>query len=311
MNKLTEMLKDALREETGGAIDGISVVSDVKMSALSSFKTGGPCAVLMTPNSPDMLSASFRAVKRCGIRFCVLGNGTNVLCSDKGFDGAVILLTALKNFGFVENVMTAECGMPITSAALAASRRALSGLEFAYGIPGTVGGAVYMNAGAYGGETSAVCEKSDYLDLSDFSVKTLSGPEQHFGYRHSAYQCGDKIIIRAYFRLVPGDGELITAQMNEFMRRRIEKQPLEYPSAGSVFKRSSAGYTGEMIEKCGLKGRRIGGAQISEKHAGFIINRGGASSADILALISLVRESVREKFGVELECEIRKIGDFD
>jgi UDP-N-acetylmuramate dehydrogenase len=203
--------------------------------------------------------------------------------------------------------MTATCGATLAEIARTAQKAALTGLEFAHGIPGTLGGALFMNAGAYGGEMSQVVVSSTWFDPVTGECGSFTADEHAFAYRHSAYMDSQKIILSAVLRLMPGVRGDIEAKMNDIMSRRREKQPLEYPSAGSVFKRGDGFFTAQLIDEAGLKGRSVGGAQVSEKHAGFIVNRGGASANDVLALIDIIKNEIREKFGKEIECEVRYI----
>ncbi len=191
---------------------------------------------------------------------------------------------------------------------LTAQKNSLSGLEFAYGIPGTVGGGVYMNAGAYGGEMAQVVTHTRYFDMVTGEVGEYRGDEHKFAYRHSIYDGTGKVILSVDLTLKPGDSAQIRAEMDDYMNRRKEKQPLEYPSAGSVFKRGDGFITAKLIDEAGLRGRRVGDAQVSEKHAGFIVNRGAATAADVLKLIEIIKNEVKEKFGVTIHCEIKYIG---
>ena len=299
--RLLEEKITAYNAENG---ERIAVLRDEPMAKHTSFKIGGAARLYLIPKDTDALIALCGFAKETGARTYLLGNGSNVLFDDAGFDGAVISTSALNQVEVCGTEITAQAGASLASVCHAAKDNGLTGLEFAYGIPGSVGGAVTMNAGAYDGEIAFVLEESTYLDPDDLSVHTLSLEEHHYGYRESVYKHHDRVILSAKFKLREGNRDEIAAKMNDFMNRRVSKQPLEYPSAGSVFKRAPGHYTGQMIEESGLKGYTIGGAQVSEKHAGFIINRGGATSADVLALVEHIREVIRENYGVELECEI-------
>ena len=204
----------------------------------------------------------------------------------------------------IENRIIAEAGASLNLVCKTARDKELSGLEFAYGIPGSIGGAVFMNAGAYGGEMSQVVAQSTYLSLDDMTVHTIPLSAHEYGYRESVYRHNNWLVLSAVMELKKGEYDKINAAMNDYMSRRIDKQPLEYPSAGSVFKRYPGRYTGQMIEECGLKGYSIGGAQVSEKHAGFIVNKGGATSTDVLALIEHIKNEVYKKFDCCIECEV-------
>lgn len=294
----------------------VPVTAGEPLSRHTTFHIGGPAALCASPASGEGLIAALDAWRTAGdgCPLCLLGRGSNVLVSDDGFDGLVILTGGADSVAFRDDgTVRADCGASLTALAAACIRggRALSGLEFAYGIPGSVGGAVLMNAGAYGGEMSQVTEESTYYDLATGEVVTVRGAEHDFAYRHSCYsERPGRVLLSAVLRLTPGDADSIRARMERNMNARRDKQPLQYPSAGSVFKRPAEPgvYVGAMIEGCGLKGYAVGGAQVSEKHAGFIINRGGATAADVTALIGHVRQAVYDKYGYRLECEIRHIG---
>ena len=297
MDRLTGFLQ---KEFQGKGI----IKENILMSDYTSFRTGGPCKMGVFPNTVEDMA---RAVQIIGeTKYCVLGNGSNVLFPHKGYDGIVIFTTALKNVAVRDNIITAACGAGITGIAGTAYKNSLGGLEFAYGIPGTLGGAVYMNAGAYGGEMSQVVESSTYV-AKDGTVHTVNRDEHDFSYRHSVYMDSDRIIVECSMRLIRGNSCEIKAKMDENIFKRRDKQPLEYPSAGSIFKRPPDNFAGKLISDCGLKGFTIGGAQVSEKHAGFIINVGGATTDDILRLIEHIKNEVYKSFAVELECEVRYI----
>lgn len=238
----------------------------------------------------------------------VLGKGSNLLVSDRGIKGAVIYTGKQCGISLTdENTVRAQSGASLAQLCTFALENSLSGLEFAYGIPGTVGGAVFMNAGAYGGEMKDVLLNSEYVS-TDGTSGELDNEAMELSYRHSAYENSNLVITAASVRLAPADRNEIKSTMNDILARRKEKQPLEYPSAGSTFKRPEGNFAGALIEQCGLKGVSVGGAQVSEKHAGFIINRGGATAADILSLIKHVQARVKAQTGVSLETEIRLIG---
>lgn len=280
--------------------------NETPLAEFTSFKVGGPADQLILPHTKETLVDLITAAKGCGIRHLILGNGSNVLFSDKGYRGAVILTTALRSYTVEGTMIHADCGVPLGALSVAAAAAGLSGLEFAYGIPGTLGGAVYMNAGAYGGEIADVLESSSCL-CSDGQFCELSAEGHVFGYRSSVYQSSGATVLSATLALKKGDPEEIQVKMKDFMSRRREKQPLEYPSAGSTFKRYPGYYTGKLIEDAGLKGYSVGGAMVSEKHAGFVINTGKATSADILSLIEHIKETIYQKNGIMLECEVRII----
>ena len=250
-----------------------------------------------------------RAAQACGIRPLVIGNGTNLLVADEGLDRLVIDTSGMNRItqGEEQVVRTAEAGVSLARLADFACKQGLTGLEFAHGIPGTVGGAVCMNAGAYDGEMKQVVEQVTIL-FPEEGVKVLSGEEMEFAYRHSLLsKQPEAVVLSAVFRLSPGDPEVIRGKMQELMTRRKTSQPLEYPSAGSTFKRPVGYFAGTLIDQCGLKGFTVGGAQVSEKHAGFVINRGGATFEDIMGVINGVQERVLAEKGVRLEPEVKII----
>lgn len=285
--------------------EDISFVLDEPMKNHTSFKIGGNASMFVSPRSSAALEFVHRSAAEAGCRIYVLGRGTNVLFDDAGYDGVVISTLGLDSFSEDGSVLTFGAGFSFTNAAKCALERSLGGLTFAYGIPGSVGGAVYMNAGAYGGEVSNILCRSTYLDTSSGKVSALTAEEHLFSYRNSVYMMHpERIILDASFSLKPGDKAEIKAEMDDFMTRRRTKQPLEFPSAGSAFKRYPGRYTGQMIEELGLKGSRRGGAEISEKHAGFIINRGNATSSDVLNLIDFVKGKINEAYGIDIECEV-------
>ena len=274
----------------------------------TSFQIGGPVAVMAFPNSPEQVGEILKIARQYEITPMILGAGSNILAPDEGLDTVVIELRTAMNR--VEErskgEFEAQAGVAMARLATFAMERGYTGLEFAHGIPGTVGGGVYMNAGAYGGE---MCQVVTGVTAMDRQGRLLEIPaeELDLSYRHSRFMNEDLVILSVRVKLEKGDREEIRAKMAELMSRRRASQPLELPSAGSTFKRPKTGYAAAMIEAAGLKGLRVGDAQVSEKHAGFLINRGGASCDDMLRLIELVQSRVREAFGVELECEVRII----
>lgn len=272
------------------------------LSLRSSMRVGGPARLAAFPETPSELSALIRTAKEAKIRYIIVGNASNILFADEGFDGLVIFTTAMRSVEWHGSSVTAACGASLTGLAYDAAQKGLSGLEFAYGIPGSVGGAVYMNAGAYGSQISAVLTRSEYL--RDGSVHTREADEHGFGYRTSVYRSSDDIILSAEFTLTPGDPEEILALCRKNMDSRRAKQPLELPNAGSVFKRPEGAFPGALIEQAGLKGLRVGGAEISEKHANFIVNRDHATANDILSLTEIAQKEVYDRFGILMETEI-------
>ncbi|MCR5310862.1 MAG: UDP-N-acetylmuramate dehydrogenase [Lachnospiraceae bacterium] len=286
------------------------VLRDVLLKDHTTFKTGGPAGAFVLVENNDELARAVAFLKNREIPFFVLGNGSNLLVSDSGFDGAVIKLSGSFNeLSVSDNVITAGAGVLLSKVCLLAEESGLSGLEFAYGIPGTLGGATVMNAGAYDGEMSYVVSEVTVLD-GEGIVRTLSCEDMHFGYRDSIIKHSPMIVLSAKMTLEPGDRAEIHDKMADFLQRRKSKQPLEFPSAGSTFKRPVGYFAGKLIEDAGLKGKRIGGACVSEKHAGFIVNTGGATASDINMLMETVEEEVYQRFGVKLEPEVIKLGKF-
>ncbi len=281
---------------------GDVIKEDLPLSAHSSFHIGGTARLAAFPTSHEELAAIVLEAKRSGIPTLTVGRATNLLFDDSGYDGLIVFTGAMKNTVWDENGVWADAGVSLTALAGEAAKRGLSGLEFAFGIPASVGGAVYMNAGAYNSQISDVLEESLYL--SDGALLTRKKEEHGFAYRKSVYQSTGEIILGARLALKAGDPEQIRAVCEKRMASRRKNQPLEYPSAGSVFKRPRCSFAGALIENAGLKGFRVGGAEVSVKHAGFIVNRGGATCADVLALIEHIRAEVLERFGVSLRTEI-------
>lgn len=284
--------------------DPIEIKQNEPMSRHTSFKIGGNADLYIIPHDMDALIETVRILKETETKRYFLGNATNVLFDDAGFRGAVVSLGNICAIKVIENRIVTEAGASLNLVCKTARDKELSGLEFAYGIPGSIGGAVFMNAGAYGGEMSQVIAQSTYFSLDDMTVHTIPLTAHEYGYRESVYRHNNWLVLSAVLELQKGEYDKINAAMNDYMSRRIDKQPLEYPSAGSVFKRYPGRYTGQMIEECGLKGYSIGGAQVSEKHAGFIVNKGGATSADVLALIEHIKNEVYKKFDCRIECEV-------
>ena len=289
---------------------GIPCWESVSMAKYTTMQVGGIAPVVAYVRNVEELITAIREAKNNGVKYTVIGNGSNVVFSDNGFDGLVVVTTEMKKISVEGNQIKADCGASLTRLALEAQRASLSGLEFAYGIPGTVGGGVFMNAGAFGGSLSDVVVSSICYDAKNDSIRKIDREEHEFRYRESIYtQNPNYIILAVLLELKSGKIEDIVEKMNENIRARKEKQPLEYPSAGSAFKRPVGFYAGELIEKCGLKGYRIGGAEVSEKHAGFIINRGGATAEDVMRLVEHVKTTVFLEYSIVLECEIKYIGE--
>lgn len=275
----------------------------------TSFKIGGPADEFCEVTSEEEIKRLIDYASEKGMSYTVMGNGSNLLVADGGIRGLVIKVAR----GFDEisvggEKITAQSGALLSRIASAAYRNSLTGLEFASGIPGTLGGGIYMNAGAYGGELKDVIESVTYLDNGEIITKTADMLE--FGYRKSSFTDKDYIILSAELKLKKGNPDEIKEKTDDYRQRRTSKQPLDMPSAGSTFKRPEGYFAGKLIEDSGLKGFKIGGAQVSEKHSGFVVNAGGATAADVKALIEHIQKTVKEKFGVEMKTEVKMLGDF-
>lgn len=288
---------------------GISFKADEPMKAHTTFKTGGNASVFICPDNENELAETLKIISSFGLEPFILGNGSNLLVSDNGItDRPVIYI----GDGLAEikllNETTIEVGAGASLSALCrfALKHSLTGLEFAFGIPGSCGGAAFMNAGAYGGEMKDVVIRCNHIDF-DGKKGHFDAAELDFGYRHSVYSESKSVITSVVLKLEKGDYDEINAAMKDLLQRRKDKQPVEYPSAGSVFKRPEGYFAGALIEQSGLKGKRIGGAMVSEKHAGFIINYDNATTKDVLDLVKFCQDTVMEKFGVMLEREIRSV----
>lgn len=279
------------------------------MSQHTSFHIGGPADILVIPSSVQGLLQVLELARTWQVPVTVIGNGTNLLVRDKGIRGLVIKLgNAIKEWQVESSRITFSSGLSLAMAAHVALDAGLTGMEFAAGIPGSVGGAIYMNAGAYGGEMKNIVTEVTVLDRQG-QTRIIPAGEMCFGYRSSAIQGTENLILAATVQLQPGDPEKITAKMADLAARRRDKQPLELPSAGSTFKRPVGNFAGTLIDKAGLKGFSVGDAQVSVKHAGFIVNTGHASCADVLQLITAVQEKVFASAGVHLEPEVLIIGE--
>lgn len=285
---------------------GVRVEQSYLLAPHTSFRIGGRARLAVFPKSREELLFTLGALRDFDVRYTVIGCASNVVFSDEGYDGAVVFTGAWKACRVEKNEMIVSAGTPLLTVATEARRAGLAGAEFAYGIPGTLGGAIFMNAGAFGGAMSDICVQSEYFDPTSGEIGTVYGTDHLFGHRTSIYEKNPHYtVIGATLRLLPDDTNAIDARMRDYLSRRKSTQPLEYPSAGSVFKRPAGHFAGKLIEDAGLKGMRVGGAEVSEKHAGFIINRGGATAHDVRELVDLIRARVYEQFGVTLECEIR------
>ena len=281
---------------------------DVPMSKYTTFRIGGNASVMLTPTTDEQLASIIKKCKKDNIKPFIIGNGSNMLISDKGLDTVVINMCRPDPKIELVNGDTVVCdaGATMSKVCNFALENGLTGLEFAFGIPGSAGGAAYMNAGAYGGEMKDVLVECRHID-SDGNFGSLKGEELGLAYRTSAYEHNGYIITTLVMKLSKGNKDEIRAKMQELLQRRKDKQPLEYPSAGSTFKRPEGYFAGALIEECGLKGYSVGGAQVSEKHAGFVINKGDASAKDVLDLIKYIQDKVLSEKGVMLEPEVRLI----
>lgn len=286
----------------------IKIKTNEPLSRYTYTKTGGPADYLAFPTTRQELKDLLVRARKQKMPVTTLGNSSNLIIKDGGIRGLVIMLPKFNKIEVKQQQITAEAGAAIIAVTKAASKASLTGLEFAAGIPGSVGGAIFMNAGAYGGEIANVVSSIDEI-LPDGREVQISGSDLHFGYRHSVVQENHGIVVAATFNLQAGQQPQIQNKMDELNALRRSKQPLEYPSCGSVFKRPQGHFTGPLIIKAGLQGKSIGGAQVSNKHAGFIINTGNATATDYLQLIQLIQKTVKEKFAVQLETEVRIIGE--
>lgn len=288
--------------------NGINLQQNIPLSRYTFTKTGGEAQYLAFPKSLTELKDILQVVNDEKIPLTVIGNASNLIIRDGGIGGLVVILTAMKEIHVEPNIVTAQAGARIIDTAFTAANHGLSGMEFAAGIPGSVGGAVFMNAGAYGGETQDVIDQVTVLTRQG-ELKTYQHAEMEFGYRHSKVQETGDIVVEAKFKLTPGDRLTILDRMHYLNALRRYKQPLEYPSCGSVFKRPKGHFVGPMIIKAGLQGKQIGGAQDSMKHAGFIVNKGGATATDYLNLIHYIQKVIKEKYDIDLHTEVRIIGN--
>lgn len=286
------------------------VLVNEPMSSHTTFRIGGPADYFVMPGTVEELANILKLCKEENVPYFILGNGSNLLVGDKGFRGVVIQL--YKNFDGIQitgTTVTAKAGAMLIRVAKEAGKAGLTGLEFASGIPGTIGGAMVMNAGAYGGEMKDVVTSVTILTKNG-EIRTLTGDEMKFRYRGSVVEEEGYIVLEAVMELKEGDLQDIQSRMEELSIQRKTKQPIEYPSAGSTFKRPEGYFAGKLIMDAGLRGYQVGGAQVSEKHCGFVINTGGATAADVMQLMSDVSDQVQEQFGVALEPEVKRIGEF-
>ena len=284
------------------------VCLDVPMSEHIYFKVGGPVDILVTPRNIDQVTKTIGLCKENNVPYYIIGNGSNLLVKDGGIRGLVLKISNLNDITAENNFIKAQSGALLKDVSKKALDESLTGFEFACGIPGSVGGAVFMNAGAYNGEISQVIKEAEVLDENG-NIIVLNKEELELGYRTSSVMQRGLVVISATFELEKGDYTKVDERMKTLTQRREEKQPLEYPSAGSTFKRPEGYFAGKLIQDAGLKGCTIGGAAVSEKHSGFVINKGGATAQDILDMIAHVQKTVKDMFGVDLHPEVRIIGE--
>lgn len=289
---------------------GITYMEQAPLAPYTTFQIGGPATLLCCPKTIEQLSQVLTVCHTYRVRFYFLCYGSNVLFADEGFEGVVILLNKnaqeLSQIQVQEQTITAFAAASLAQTCIAAQHAGLTGLEFAYGIPGGIGGALYMNAGAYGGEMKDVIERVEILD-ENMQRRCLTKQQLELSYRSSIFQRKPWCILSATFRLQEGDRDIIAQTMEDFMQRRKDKQPLEMPSAGSTFKRPQGAYASALIDQCNLRGFAVGGAKVSEKHCGFVVNQGGATCADVIALTEQICDIVKEKTGFVLEREVRVV----
>lgn len=291
-------------EKLGNILPGECIKTNEPMSRHTTFRIGGPARYYVRPKTREQLARIAMLCRRENVSWYVVGHGSNLLAGDEGYDGVILSTEGLTRCQAKGEEMRAEAGLLLSRAAKEAARMSLGGFEFAAGIPGTVGGAVVMNAGAYGSELKDVLTWVRVLD-TEGKILTLEAGELELGYRTSRIPSEGYVVLEAGFKLAAGDREAILGRMEELAAKRREKQPLDYPSAGSTFKRPAGHFAGKLIEDAGLRGFRVGGAQVSEKHCGFVINRKDATAADVMELCREVKRRVREQSGVELELEVK------
>ncbi|MBP3494094.1 MAG: UDP-N-acetylmuramate dehydrogenase [Oscillospiraceae bacterium] len=297
---------ESLDQKIQQYLPDLAVECDVPMQRHTSFRIGGPARRMAFPVNREQLVILLGLAQECGIKPFIMGKGTNLLVADEGLDTLVIKTEQMNAIRQLDDVtLEADAGISLARLAVFAQQNGLAGLEFAHGIPGSLGGAVFMNAGAYGGEMKQVV--IEVAALFEDGVRYLTAEEAQFAYRHSVFSNADAVVLGAKLRLEKGDSAEIRARMDDLMARRKQSQPLEYPSAGSTFKRPTGYFAGTLIEQTGLKGLTVGGAQVSEKHAGFVINIGGATCADVTELIAQVQQRVLDAHGVQLEPEVKII----
>ena len=300
---------DDIRKELGERIPGVCIEENVPMAQYTSFRAGGKARMMVIPADAEQLSAVLGVLSGSCVQYMVLGNGTNILVKDSGYDGVIVKIGS--GFDYVRQEgcrLVCGSGTRMFVAAKAALEGGLSGFEFASGIPGFTGGAVFMNAGAYGGEMKDILRRAKIVSKDGSREFYMTADELEMGYRHTKLHDTGDIVTEVEFVLEEGNRTQIKAKMTELMEKRNSRQPVNFPSAGSFFKRPEGYFAGKLIQDAGLKGLSVGGAQVSELHSGFIINRGGATATDILQLMEMIQARVFDEFGVRLETEVRIIG---
>lgn len=282
---------------------GCRIIPECSLREYTTFRFGGPCRALISINSAESAAELLKYLRVNSIKYGIIGRGSNIIAADEGFDGVILLFGG--DFAKIEvegTMLTCQAGALLAAACVQAQQNSLSGMENLFGIPGTVGGALYMNAGAYGSEISDIVLSAEYID-ADGNIKTINKEDMKLSYRHSIFSEEALVIVSVKMQLTEGSSDEIKSAMSECMSKRSAKQPLEYPSAGSIFKRPAGSYASLLVDQCGLKGFTCGGAMVSEKHSGFVINKGYATCADVLELCDEIRKIVKEKTGFELELE--------
>lgn len=286
------------------------IIENADMSQYTSFKAGGKADLLVEPANEGQLIHALNVLRQEKANYMVLGNGSNVLVKDGGYRGVIVRIgTSLSKIDIEDDTLTCGAGALLSVVARVALNEELTGFEFASGIPGSIGGAVFMNAGAYGGEMKHIVESARIFEVKTGVIKEVTVDELDLSYRHSAIQATGDVVLSVKIRLQKGEREAISAQMKELREKRNTKQPVQYPSAGSFFKRPEGYFAGKLVQDAGLKGVSVGGAQVSELHSGFVINTGNATATDICQLMVLVQNTVYDKFGVKMEPEVRIIGE--
>ncbi len=300
----------SIYNELSGIVSDEQIKLEEPMKNHTTFRIGGPAKVFVTPRTSEEVRAIVAVCREGKIPYYIVGNGSNLLVSDQGYEGVIIQIYREMNEIRVEgDTITAQAGALLSAIANRALEEGLAGFEFASGIPGTLGGACIMNAGAYGGEMKDVIREVTFL-TPEGEVRAVPADQMEFGYRTSIVARTGAIVLGAGIQLQRGDKDEIRARMEELREKRVSKQPLEYPSAGSTFKRPEGYFAGKLIQDAGLRGFAVGGAQVSEKHCGFVVNKGGAAAADVAELMRRVSDKVEEQFGVRLEPEVKRLGEF-